>query len=152
MQTWLGKENMLKVFHRKFFFYYFSFFLYFLSHFLVDLWCFIFLTFTLSHTPTQVSNTAHPKEDVLGGVEACGIDACGVRRRALALDAAGEARDGALDRLCVCVTLAACHRVRDYEVYRTLCRSTDLVKRHGNSSNRFQTNNKNSQQCITAMR
>lgn len=146
-----GKRKHVKGFSPKVFLN-FSSFLYFLSHFLADLWCFIFLTFTLAHSPTQVSNTAHPEEDVLGGVKACGVDACGVRRRALALDAAGKARDGALDRLCVCVTLAARHRVRDYEVYRTLCRSTDLVIRDGNRSNRFQTNNKYNQQCITAMR
>lgn len=72
---------------------------------------------------------AHPEEDVLGGVEACSIDAGSVRRRALALDAAGKAGDGALDRLGVCVALAACHRVRHYKVYGTLCRSTDLVRR-----------------------
>lgn len=95
-----------------------------------------FCLVTLSHSPTCVWsttwNTAHPEEDVLGRVEACGVDACSVRRRALALDAAGEAGDGALDRLSVCVTLAARHRVRHYKVYGTLCRPTDLANRDGN--------------------
>lgn len=44
---------------------------------------------------------AYPQEYVLGGIEARGIDASRVRRRALAHDAAGEAGDGALDRLGV---------------------------------------------------
>lgn len=78
---------------------------------------------------TAPLSAAYPKEDVLGGVEACGIDPCRVRWGSLADDAAGEAGDGALDRLGVCVALAACHRVRHDKVYRTLRRSTDLVRR-----------------------
>lgn len=97
----------------------------FLVVFILSSFCFV-----LSHIRPYVSEApAHPKEDVLGGIKASSVDACSVRRRALALDAAGEAGDGALDRLGVCIALAACHRVRHYKVYGTLCRSTNLVKR-----------------------
>lgn len=87
--------------------------------------------FSASHLPPRARKitTAHPEEDVLGGIESCGVDACSVRRRALAHDAAGKTGDGALDRLSVCVTLAAHHRVRHHEVYGALRGSTDLVER-----------------------
>lgn len=42
-------------------------------------------------------NRTHPKEDVLGGIESCGVDAGSIRRCALAHDAAGKSGDGALD-------------------------------------------------------
>lgn len=74
----------------------------------------------------------HPQEDVLGGVEAGGVDASGVRRAPLADDAAGEARDGALDRLGLGLALppvallAARHRVRHHKVYGALCGTPNL--------------------------
>lgn len=74
----------------------------------------------------DLKKSTHPEEDVLGGVEPCGVDACSVRRRALTDDATGEAGDGALDRLGVCVTLAARNRVCHHEVNGTFCGSTDL--------------------------
>ena len=74
----------------------------------------------------------HPQEDVLGGVEAGGVDASGVRRAPLADDAAGEARDGALDRLGLGLALppvallAARHRVCHHKVYGALCGTPNL--------------------------
>lgn len=59
---------------------------------------FIFLSHSRLHICGAADvHAAHPEEDVLGGVEACGVDPCGVRRRALAHDAAGETGNGALD-------------------------------------------------------
>lgn len=75
---------------------------------------------------TQARAATHPEEDVLGRVEAGGVDAGRVRRRALALDAAGETGDGALHRRCVSVALAARHRVRHHEVDGALRRPADL--------------------------
>lgn len=69
---------------------------------------------------------AYPQEDVLGGVEACGVDPGGVRRVSLADDAAGEAGDGALDRLTIDLALTAGHRVRHHKVDGILCGTTDL--------------------------
>lgn len=69
---------------------------------------------------------AYPQEDVLGGVEARGEDASRVRRVPLADDAAGEAGDGALERLGVGVAVTPRHRVRHHEVDGILSRTADL--------------------------
>ena len=73
-----------------------------------------------------VPGLAYPEEDVLGGVEACCVDPSRVRRVPLADDAAGEAGDGALDRLGVSLDLTAGHRVRHHEVDGVLRRTPDL--------------------------
>lgn len=72
----------------------------------------------------------HPQEDVLGRVEACGVDACRVRGAPLADDAAGEAGDGALDRLAVAVALTSRHSICHHKVDGALRRPPDL--RDGN--------------------
>lgn len=79
------------------------------------------------HPPlTAPVTAAYPEEDVLGGVEACGVDPCRVRRVSLADDAAGEAGDGALNRLAVRMTLTTGHRVCHHKVNGILCRTTNL--------------------------
>lgn len=65
--------------------------------------------------PSQ-DGASYPKENVLGGVEACSVDVCRERRVSLADDAAGKARDGALSKLTVSGALPAGHRVRHHEV------------------------------------
>jgi len=72
------------------------------------------------------SRAAYPEEDVLGGVEARGVDLGAVGRIPLADDAAGEAGDGALGRLAVGVGVAPGQRVRHHEVDGSLCGAADL--------------------------
>lgn len=87
--------------------------------------------FSLSPKLRTISQSLHrtqayPEEDVLGGVKPCSVDPCRVRRISLADDAAGEAGDGALNCLTVCIGLTTRHCVCHHKVNGTLRRAANL--------------------------
>lgn len=91
----------------------------------------------------------HPEEDVLGGVEAGGVDARRVGGAALTHDAAGVAGDGALCRLAPvaplhrrsapALTTAAARCVGHNEVDHALCGPANLCQK--TTSKSFRVNN-----------
>lgn len=84
---------------------------------------------------TGKQSDGYPEENVLGGVEARGVDPCRVRRVSLADDAARKAGDGALNRLTVSVALTAGHRVGHHKVDGILCGTADLEDTESSSVN-----------------
>lgn len=84
-----------------------------------------------------MKENTHPQEDVLGGVEAGGVDAGRVGSAAFTHDAAGVAGDGALGRLASATTLPCCTPaltaaaaccVRHHKVDHALCGPANLRK------------------------